>query len=68
MATGEGWVFANPRTNRPYYPTDEGAAGTDATRFYPDDDERLWTRMSSSKREANGKVVEMVIKPFKASA
>ena len=23
--------------------TDEGAAGIDATRFHPDDDERLWT-------------------------
>ena len=23
--------------------SDEGAAGADATRFHPDDDERLWT-------------------------
>jgi len=29
---------------------------------------RRWTSMSSSKREANGKVVEIVLKPLKASA
>ncbi len=141
VPTEEGWVLANPRTNRPYYPTEiqkrhlrssgccvvecptRGAvpgvwcdqdqktgngvrmllhrtrvrnfvsmgasAGTrSATRIV-----RGWTgapmkvqqelmrhpsiqttmnvygqAVSSSKREANGKVVEMVLKPLKASA
>jgi integrase len=104
--TLEGWVFANPSTSRPYYPTEIrkrylrplglklelGSIGWHTFRHTY----RSWLdetgapmkvqqelmrhasiqttmnvygqAMSSSKREANGKVVEMVLKPMKASA
>jgi integrase len=69
VATEEGWVFANPRTNRPYYPTEiqkrqelmQHASIQTTMNVYGQ-------AMSSSKREANGKVVEMVLKPVLASA
>jgi hypothetical protein len=40
----------------------------DAARLNPDDENVYGQAMASSKREANGKVVEMVLQPMKASA
>ena len=104
--TKEGWVFANPITSRPYFPTEIqkrhlkplgiklglGPIGWHTFRHTY----RSWLdetgapmkvqqelmrhasiqttmnvygqAMPASKREANGKVVEMVLKPMKASA
>ena len=104
--TEEGWVFANPVSSRPYYPTEIqkryikplGVKMGIATmgwhtfrhtyRSWLDEtgapmkvQQELMRHasiqttmnvygqaMSSSKREANGKVVEMVLKPMQASA
>jgi len=104
--TEEGWVFANPVSDRPYYPSEiekryikpMGIKIGVATmgwhtfrhtyRSWLDETGALMKlqqelmrhasigttinvygqAMSSSKREANGKVVEMVLKPLKASA
>jgi integrase len=105
-ATEEGWVFANPVTSKPLYPSEIqkryikplgiklglGPIGWHTFRHTY----RSWLdetgapmkvqqelmrhasiqttmnvygqAMSSSKREANGKVVEMVLKPMRASA
>jgi integrase len=104
--TEEGWVFANPMTNRPYYPTEIqkrhlrplgiklgiGPIGWHTFRHTY----RSWLdetgapmkvqqelmrhasiqttmnvygqAMPASKREANGKVVEMVLSPARISA
>jgi integrase len=104
--TKEGWVFANPITSRPYFPTEIqkrhlkplgiklglGPIGWHTFRHTY----RSWLdetgapmkvqqelmrhasiqttmnvygqAMPASKREANGKVVEMVLRPMKASA
>jgi len=35
----------------------------DAARQYSDNHERLWQALSSTKRQANSKVVQMVLKP-----
>jgi integrase len=104
--TEEGWVFANPVTNRPYFPTEiqkryirplGSKIGVDPIGWHTfRHTYRSWLdetgapmkvqqelmrhasiqttmnvygqAMSSSKREANGKVVEMVLKPRTASA
>jgi hypothetical protein len=68
MNDREGSTSVRVSVAGPDRSADEDATRTDATCLVPDDDERLWQVMSSSKREANGKVVEMILKPVKASA
>ena len=47
---------------------DEGAAGTDASCLDPDDHECLWTGYDIVQTRSEWEVVEMVLKPVKASA
>jgi len=45
----------------------ENTTEIDASRLDPGDDERLWQAMLSSMQEVNRKILEMVLKPLKAS-